>query len=83
MDYSNTNLSGKDLFKKNARWEGQKFKINYLKKQVEDLRLIDTNGKHEKFINDIDELLDHGLKLSEAQTKYLDGLFNQIFGERT
>ena len=48
---------------------------------MKELRLIDKENKHEKFVKDMDLLLERGFVLKERQVTYLDGLFNKIFDE--
>jgi len=80
MDYSNTNLSGKDLLSKKARRDGLMFKIKYIKENIGDLRLIDAEGKHEKFVDDMERLIKQGYELTQAQIRYVESLFDKILG---
>ena len=81
MDFSNTPLKGKDLLNKDAIKVGERFKVNYLLDHMRELKLIDSGKKHEKFVKDMDLLLERGFVLKERQVTYLDGLFNKIFDE--
>ena len=81
MDFSNTPLTGREFFQKDARSAGCRFKVNYLLDHMKELGLIDKENKHEKFVKDMDLLLERGFVLKERQVTYLDGLFNKIFDE--
>jgi len=78
MNYSNTNLSGKELLNNDAIKQAVCYKINYIIENIDELRLIDKNEKHETFINNIASLVKRGIKLSEAQIRYLEYLFDKI-----
>ena len=78
MDFSNTPIRGEDLIKKDALRKGEEFKINFLRKNFSKLKLFPNGQKHIVFVNNINDRLTRNIKLSEAQIKYLDTLFDEI-----
>lgn len=62
MDYSNAKIS---LVRKDLQKNGARFKIDFLKGKIKEVRLFDNNGRHEKFINDVDKLVANDCLLSE------------------
>ncbi|MEM3091509.1 MAG: hypothetical protein QXD05_00025 [Candidatus Pacearchaeota archaeon] len=80
MDYSNTKLSGYDLLNKNARQKAILFKLNYIKKNIKEIRLFDTDGRHERFINDAENIIMKNVELTDAQIKYIEFLYNKLGG---
>lgn len=81
MDYSNTPLHGQDLLKKDALKEGVQFKIDFLRKNFSKLKLFPNGQRHIDFVNGINDRFTRNIKLSEAQIKYLDTLFDKILEE--
>lgn len=81
MDYSTTPLTGKDLLKKSALKEAETFKVDFLRKNFSKLKLFPNGQRHIEFVNNCNDRLTRNIKLSEAQIKYLDTLFDQILEE--